>query len=235
MDTALATANNLPAAPTGAWGSENTLSKDLLIPRIYLMQDLSDQVKKGRVKVGDLINSMSGEVLANADTPVEIIPILTFSEWLTHEVENPGTAKQKLIFQGKVLLDKTNENWTQEAMVNGKLLQRTRQLNFLCLLPKYQEELPFLVSFRKTSMMTGKKLSTHFQMSAMKGNPPAKQVFNLTSQAMTRNGYNFYGYYLEPGRASGDTEMKLAYKWYKLFNEGAAKAADDLLPEEAPF
>lgn len=236
MNAEIATINeNLPTAiPKGSWGGEQASSKDMLIPRLYLMQDLSDLVKKGKAKTGSIVNATTSETIATTDEPLEVIPILTFGEWLLYDVVKEG-GRERDVYAGKTLVTKDNENWANEDVVDGKLMRRVRQINFLLLLPKYFHDLPFLVSFRKTSMMAGRKLSTHFQVSGMKGKPAASQVFKLNSTAMTRKGYNFFGFEVEPGRATTEKELAQAYHWYQLFNRGGVKVEEETSTEDAPF
>jgi hypothetical protein len=225
--------SNMPAAPTGSWGAEQASNKDLLIPKLHLMQDLSDQVKKGKARPGMIINSSTGEPVADTTTPVEIIPILTFNEWLLYDVID-DRGKRKEVYSGKVLVSKDNENWAKEDVVQGKLVTRVRQINVMALLPKYVDDLPFMLAFRKTSTLAGRKLSTHFQVSGMKNKPAAAQVFNLSAVSMTRENYSFYGFEVEPGRVTSEQELAKAYHWYQLFNRGSVKTAEEQ-DAEIPF
>ena len=229
----LAKKQDLPAMPTGSWGGEQASSKDMIIPRINLMQDISKLVKDGKAKAGQIVNGTTGEVMGGVDKKIEIIPVLTFAEWLNYEVtEERG--KKKDIYVGKMLCDKTNENLPTEGFENGKPIRRVRQINVLCLEPSKLDELPFIVSFKKTGTMAGKKLSTHFQVCAMKGAVAAGTVFNLFSSLSTMDSYTFYRFEVETGRRATEPEVATAYKWYLAFKQGEAKAADDEL-EAAPF
>lgn len=230
----LATQGQMVAVPAGSWGGEQASSKDMVIPRINLMQDISQLVKDGKARAGQIVNGATGEVLADKGAKVEIIPILTFAEWLLYDVVDGHGGKKKLNYTGKLVCDKSNENWPNEAIINGKPISRTRQINVLCLRPELIDELPFIVSFKKTGTMAGKKLSTHFQVSAMKGAPAARQVFNLSAVVGTFDGHTFHKFDVETGRAATQDEVATAYHWYQLFNQGAAKVADET-EEQVPF
>lgn len=231
----LATQNTSVAVPSGSWGSEEASNKDMVIPRLNLMQDISTLVKGGRARPGQIVNGTSGESLGGVDKKIELIPIMTFAEWLLYDVVDDGRGRTKDKYTGKVVCDKTNENWPQEAVENGKPIRRVRQINVLCLLPTDIDGLPFIVSFKKTGTMAGKKLSTHFQVSAMKGAPAARQVFNLFSSMATFETYSFYRFEVETGRPATPHEVELAYHWYQLFKRGEAKAAEEVVDEQVPF
>ena len=224
----LATTSNLPTSvPQSSWGAEQASSKDMLIPRIMLMQDLSDAVKSGKCRPGAIIDGTTNKVLVDSvGKKFEIIPILTYGEWLCYDVLVRNN-KEEVTYKNKVVCDKSNENWSPEEVVAGGLVRRVRQINFLVLRPENIHELPYMVSFKKTSMRAGKKLSTHFQVSAMKGLPAAKQVFTLSSIQLTSKGFTYYGFEVEPARASTPDELRYAYHWYQMFNKGAAKVEDE--------
>ncbi len=230
----LATQSTDLAMPTGSWGGEQASSKDMILPRLNLMQDISKLVKDGKARAGQIVNGSTGEVLGGVDQKIEIIPVLTFAEWLLYDVvESKGKMKDE--YTGKLLCDKTNENLPSEDMVNGKPIKRVRQINVLCISPSHLDELPFLVSFKKTGTMAGKKLSTHFQVCAMKGAAAAGTVFNLFSSLSTFDSYTFYRFEVETARRANDSEIKTAFEWYKMFNAGAAKVADEAVDEQVPF
>lgn len=231
----LTTQNTNVAVPTGSWGSERASSKDMVIPRINLMQDISQLVKDGKARPGQIVDGSTGEIIGGTDKKIELIPILTYAEWLLYDVLQLGGGKTKDKYTGKILCDKTNENLPSEDFVNGAPVRRVRQINVLSLLPTRLEDLPFIISFKKTGTMAGKKLSTHFQVSAMKGAPAARTVFNLYSSKATTDSYTYFRYEVETGRPATTDEVSVAYHWYQLFNQGAAKVADEQVEEQVPF
>lgn len=218
--------DNLPAVPDESWGSEGASSTDMLIPRIQLCHDISDAVKKGKARPGELISSTSGEVLAKTGASVEIIPIVTFRDWIINDVDEKGRDK----YNSKVPMTRDNENWAREEVVGGKPIRRVACLNFLCLIPSKLDELPFMVTFKKSSYYAGKKLSTHFQMSAMKKQPPASQAFLISGVTKTYDGFTFSALDVEPSRASTPQELAVAKNWYGIFKQGAIKTAEEVEP-----
>lgn len=63
-------------ANTGPRGLENVESDDVIYPRLLLCQDLTQAVKDRKADVGDILDSLSEEVLAKAGEELHIIPIV---------------------------------------------------------------------------------------------------------------------------------------------------------------
>lgn len=226
METQVATTGNtLPAVPAGSWGSEGTSSEDLVIPRINLQHDLSQAVKSGKARPGDFMHSNTQEVLPKS---IEFIPVKTFRQWLITDALD----RKKML--GKILVDKNNEDWPEQGTMNGKEVLRTKTLNFFVLLPGRLEELPFLVSFKKSGMYAGKILSTHFQTSAMRNMPPAAHTFLLSSEQRVTNGNQYMSPVVSPGRLTTADELAVAYKWYQILSKGDVKVEEEG-SEAVPF
>lgn len=233
MNEVQASNGNLPS--TQVWGTEGMSREDLLIPRIQLMQDISEHVKSGKFRPGVLINSTTNEVIADKGESCEIIPILGYREWIINDVDDRNKEK----YRCRIRMTPENEIWAREDVENGKAIRRTKCINFFCLLASKPDELPMLVSFKKTSMYAGKKLSTHFQISAMKNQAPASQVFKIGGETQSYNGYSFYVFNVEPSRKATSEELALAKKWYDSLNTSNVEVADEAGPvgnaEEVPF
>ena len=65
METQIAEkSSNVPSTELNDWGyDEDVSASDILIPRILLMQKTSGLVDEERAEVGDIVNSISGEVV----------------------------------------------------------------------------------------------------------------------------------------------------------------------------
>lgn len=232
METSPATTqqSNLPTTqvvpPEGAWGSEGASPQDLVIPRISLQHDLSQLVKNGKARPGDFVHSTLGEVLPK---PIEFIPVKTFREWMIMDAND----KKKML--GRVLMDKENENWEEKGVFNGVPALRMKTLNFFVILPSRLNDLPCLISFKKSGMYAGKILSTHFQTSAMRRQTPASHTFMLSSEQRTTNGNQYMAPHIGAGRPSTPEELAEAYKWYLALSKGEAKIDDETPSEAVPF
>jgi len=90
-----AKAAGVPARPDyiteGQQGLEDVEQKDLLFPRAVLMQDLSPQVKEKKFSAGDIVNSVTGDIIVGCeDQPIEFIPVLFWHEWIEWQPRDEG-------------------------------------------------------------------------------------------------------------------------------------------------
>lgn len=210
------------------WGSEGVDSTDILIPKILLMQGLSDYVAEGSAQMGDLVNSVSAKLLGTArekdKKPVCIIPISTFKTWAEYTVDTKGGLKYKQT----IPMTAANADLPLEDMVDNVKIRRDKCLNFYVLNVDEPEEFPYVITFKRTSYHAGKKLATHFvkcqQAKALgKPVPPAATMFNL-SGVKTQNDFGtFYVFDVaEAGKTSPELLAK-AYHWYQVIKTKAVK------------
>lgn len=221
--------NTMPAVqapPDEAWGAEGTSADDMLIARISLQHELSQAVKQKKAETGDFINSVTGAVLGK---PIEFIPVKTFLQWLIVDAND----KKKML--GRCMLDKTNEDWSEKGVYQGKDCLRIRTLNFFVVRPDQPGELPCLISFKKSAMYAGKILSTHFQTSAMQRKTPARQTFKLSSERKMSNGNDYFVPTISAGRDSTPEEVAHAYKWYQALSTKDVKVSEEAAGEAVPF
>ena len=221
---------NLPAnIVESPWGAEGTSQTDMIIPRLMLMQALSDFVSKGSATPGDIVESINGEVVAKKTQPLEVIAIVTHKEWWKFEM-----VQNKWEFRERVPYGPHNADWKYEETVNGTNWRNDAALNFFVILPNRLDGLPHLLTFRRSNYYAGKKLSTHFQISAMKKMPPAASVFTLQSQSTTVDKNTFWTFDIKKSRESTKQELATAYEWYQMLTKKPIKA-DDAADETVPF
>lgn len=219
------------AKSQGSWGSEGVDTKDILIPKLLLMQPLSELVSEGKASPGAIVRSTTGEALATKDKPLSFIAFSSFKTWILSE-----QVKEKYEFRGVEPMTAGNVNEPLEWMVNGSKWRRDRSLNFYVLLPqdvareaaalkKLQESgelpdpedalLPCVLSFRRTSYGAGKDLATHFAKASHFNVPPAVTVFKLFASLEKNDKGSYYVFKIEKDRKSTDEEVQAAHKWYE--------------------
>lgn len=171
--------------------SEGVLNSDIMIPRLLLMQGLSDFVNERKAQQGDMVRSTTIQKLGDIETPVNIIPLKLSTSW--REAEKIG---QKFEYRKTFARTVANEQlpWTfhrnpqgQEFDKPGALgateWQRTKSIELFALLPSdiiaFQKEmaaiaksgeipdltktvLPVNISFRVTSFSAGRAVATFF-------------------------------------------------------------------------
>lgn len=93
-------------------GLEDVDTKDIEIPRITLMQALSPQVADGTFKAGDLVQSVTSELLAPAGEPLSIIPVKRFKTWIMWRSRDAGKGIFVLTHDKESLLRK----WAEKSV-----------------------------------------------------------------------------------------------------------------------
>jgi hypothetical protein len=110
----------------GPTGAEDIDSGDITIPRLKIGQSMSEEVKSGKVKEGDLFLNVTGEVVAKAGTTLEAVLVARGKEyilWRPRKDNNGGIlarAKPVNTDDGKrYAWDKPNQ--TFDVKVEGKI------------------------------------------------------------------------------------------------------------------
>lgn len=225
--------------PTGAWGTENVRSENILIPQVYLMQGQSKAVQLEKAKVGEIIESVTGKVLGGPTKAFEFIPISTFDTFMVQREEAPGD--WKFLRTEKVtpanIKHKEQPNWLSVCPDTKKQLKWTYEIKFLVLpYDNYKNTLPYVLGFRSTSLRAGKALTNHFSNCRIDNVPPASKVMKVSSNKVTKNGKTFSVYDVSEGPKTSPEEQLVAYKWFKEFQKGTTvvhEATDDVETESA--
>ena len=171
--------------------AQEILSSDITIPRLLLMQGLSEFVVEGKSRPGLVVRSTTIEELAKPGDVLDFIPLKITTAWADKE-----RVGQKFEFRRAYPRTPHNEGlpwqfWRnpqgQEFDKPGQLgateWQRVKSIDVYALLPKdlaaFDAEmkktaesgempdlsktvLPVVISFRSTSFNAGKAVSTHF-------------------------------------------------------------------------
>lgn len=214
------------AAHMGSWGTEAVSASDVLIPKILLMQSLSEYVVDAKAGPGDLVDSVTGTVLLTSKDSrdgkgLEVIPIYMYKtiiieqfngskwEYFSTEAFNPGDEKMP---------------WEFETA--GHKYRRNTTMNFYVLLATdagKEDALPYLISFRRTSMKAGKLIATHFMKASMSKQPPASKTIQIFSKSEKSDNGPYQTFTAAEGRKTSSDEIMAAYKWYEPVKSGLTK------------
>ena len=209
------------------WGLDAVDSTDIVIPKLLIMQSTSHLVAEEKAQFGDLVNSVSGEVLGSCrekdNKPVKFICIKEEKLWV--ELEKVG---DKYEFRRNKERTTANDKSQLEWEENGAQWRRDRTLNYFILLERdlgNAMPFPYVLSFRRSSFGAGKVLSTHLlncKAAIMKAKDtgqnitapmtPPGTIFELTGKKTQNDKGTFY--VLQTNRVSETSQ------------EGVAKAAE---------
>ena len=135
-------------------GFENEDAKDLLLPRIELLQGLSPAVQEGKGKAGDLVNQISKSAIStNIFIPVAMHR--KYIKWIPRDQGGGIEYQTSDVTDPRVVAD---TQWGS----HGEKPTCTSYMNFLVLLEK--ETLPIVLSFSMTNYQEGRKLYTMCKM-----------------------------------------------------------------------
>lgn len=219
----------LTLAAQDEWDLGSVDSRDIIIPKLLIMQSPSKLVQQEKAQFGDLVNSVTGEILGTArekgTKPVKFIPIKEEKTWTVFELS--GTKPE---FRGSEPRTPVNDDLPREFTKDGKNFRRYRTLNYFVLLidelEKTDMPLPYVLSFRSTSYKSGRVLSTHFLMckaALQKGNvtPPPATTFELSGEKASNDKGTFY---ILQAKAAGETKpehVAIAAQWLKTLRTKA--------------
>lgn len=154
-------------------------SQDLIIPRILVMQGLSDMVANGDAKLGELRENINNSLLGSIEKPLEIIPFKFEKVWREQEEGAKEPREIKPIFSNPAD-PRYNEDLPFEyADENGVSMRRFKAYRFFVMLPSRLQSMPHMIEFKSTSLSAGKKIINQASELVRKGKKPYGSVFNL--------------------------------------------------------
>lgn len=231
-------------------------SKDLLVPKILLMQGSSEKVKdEGTHKAGDIIKSTDGTVYGSARAadakPLKFIPLFMYKTWVTHEILGPN--KKEYVETTPVTPMNTNRKWEEEVEVDGvrRQYRHTKNINFYVLLEQDFGNVlavPHVLTYRSTSSKAAQLIEDWFFkcMTAQKARIeyddngqlmlPFAKIFELGGKLEKNDDNSWYVLTTkEAGKLDKESEvLGQAYSWFKLVSKYDHVQAVDNSDESQP-
>jgi hypothetical protein len=197
-----------------AWGTPDIGAQDILIPKILLMQGLSQFVADGAAQIGDFRDSVSGALLGNLSTPIQFLPVHIDKTWVLSK-----KIGDRFKYQTMMPVTRDNENMEWEYTDNeGVLCRRDYTMTCYCLLPSDVKEglpMPYTISFRRTSMRAGKKLFTQMYIrNKQAGKVPPASVMELSAKREKNDQGTYMVLDIAPVRASSNEEIHACFELY---------------------
>ena len=200
QSTAVATAAGAPR------GFEHESPKDLLLPRIELLQALSPAVAEGKGKAGDIVNQISKSPLpTNVFLPIAMHR--KFIKWIPRN-EGGGIEYQTSDPEDPRVIKDTK--WG----AHGEKPTCTAYMNFLVLMEG--TTLPIVLSFSMTNYQEGRKLYT---MCKMANCDMWLRKYRLASKQKKNNMGIWYVYDVSEAGTSSEEDAKVAENLYNTFSQ----------------
>lgn len=243
-----------PTLTTGWGGMEGIDPADVLIPKVLIMQPISELVTEAKAQAGSLVRSTTGTFLGGKkgqdDTPMHFIPLFMQKVWVI--MERVG---QKAEFRKTEAFTAANAgapwNWTE----NGAQWERNQALNLFALLPADIEReiaarkklaetgelpdaedalIPVLIQFTRTSFKIGKEVATHFAKSSSFNIPAAASTLSLYTELTKGEKGNYYVFKMGSRSKTPTPHLELAKRWYGIVSKTALKVDTGEAEETAP-
>jgi len=240
MSTEIATTpNTTPATNTfNRAGLEGIEKSDLVLPRLWLMQAISALVSEEKFKSGDIVNSLSEELVdaENPQGPVEVIPITQKKLW--YEYEEVGNGKQDL----KRIFDHIAPEAAglKAGPVEGTKLFYRSCIQYYVVLASEPDGLPTMINFMKTNYPIGKKFNTFLVQQSMLNQPTWGKAYQLKAKKTSNEHGTFFVWEFGTKRDATEEERKAAEQWHAVLQTtkvsqqepttDSASAGDDAVP-----
>ena len=144
--------------------SENMdlFKNDILIPKIQLVQSMSEARKDKKADEGDYINSRTQEILLGVDNEdhLPIIIIKTFKRVQTFEIVKNGNDIEKVFISSEIMTTK-NANVLYQETSEGKDLVRREVISCYAITGEDAQKgiiKPYIIDFAATSKGAGRNL-----------------------------------------------------------------------------
>jgi len=230
-------ANAVGTVIAGDWGAPVVSSQDIVIPKILPMQGMSVAVTDGKASMGEFRDSLSNNLLGKIDEPVHVIPFYMEKMWDILEETADGKFKWKKsvpVVENPASPD-YNDNWKWEAEVQGLKVKNVRRFNFYVLLPSEVADgssIPYIFSFKSTSIKEGKKLFTQMYVRCAKaGMPPAAYTIKIGGVRQKNDQGTFIVPNFAIDRKTTEAELTECLYWIKMIKGGKTKVDDSDIVE----
>lgn len=225
-DLAVTAETALAAGPRQRGFESGITQEDLIIPRAKLIQALSPEITEGLgVKPGDIINSLTKEVL-----PDEFIPVFMFKNFIRFNPRSKADPNFDPAYEPGAVIwkstDPADPKVVAETMFgqNGEKPIATTFLNFFSYFPGVP--MPVIVSFSKTSYRAGRQL---LSLAKFCGGDMFSRKYRLMSLMETNDIATYAVFKVVPVGSTNPEDYSLCER---LWNDFSAKAKDIHVHEE---
>lgn len=178
--------------------NKDLFKNDILIPKIWLIQSMS-QLRKDKVNdEGDYVDSRSEETLLEVDSDEEFIPVIclkTFKRWQTFKLVKEGTKVKKEFISSEMMVLGKNEDLPYQETVEGEDIVRRQVISCYVLLGKEAQKgvsKPYIIDFASTSKGAGRDLVSDIKSLNAKKLPSFVGWFKLGKKEESKDDNDFF-------------------------------------------
>lgn len=230
------------------------IKSDVVIPKITLMQAMSDLVKAEKAKAGQMVRSSNSEAIGNETMPIDFIPLTIKNDWLISEgTVDPKSKKVKYKFKKYEARTNKNEGDEWDYVEDNIPMKRTKILTVFALLPQDIEIekkmvqdiengdtpnvdgvlLPVAIQFKGSSFKSGRDISTLFAKAESISRTVGKNVpvygttMRLSCVEEANDDGSFFVYKTQPTGKTKEDYRKACASWYAVLNSNNEVKVDE--------
>jgi len=202
-------------------------AKEIIMPKLMVMQGLSEMVTDGKAMFGEFRDSLTGDLLGGVNKPFEFIPF--HLDKLIYVTKRKAGTTDNYKFDSVIPLNAETEKLSWNDVEGEDEIKRSQVYNFYAINPN-DTSMPIIISFKGMSLRNGKVLNTMaFVKSFIEGSFPPAKHYKLIGTKTSNDAGTFVVVSTEQGDKSTNEEINAAARWMKMLKAGEAKTH-----EEAP-
>lgn len=221
----------LSAEVANMWAPAEVSAKEIIMPKLMVMQGLSEMVTDGKAMFGEFRDSLTGGKLGGVNEPFDFIPF--HLEKLIYVSKRKAGTSEDFKFDSAMPLDAASEQLPWNDTDGDMEVRRSHVYNFYCINPD-DTSMPIIITFKGMSLRNGKVLNTMaFVKSFIAGSFPPAHHYLLKGVKTSNDRGTFVVISTEQGSKSTNEEIMSAAKWKKMLDSGEAKAHEETAAPQA--
>ncbi len=220
------------------WGAPTLTKNDIILPKILMMQGMSELVGKGEAQIGQMVDSISGAILGDLTKPLEVIPFFVDKcfDILLEQADGKFKWTKTIPIVEDPLNLGYNDNLPWEEEVQGLKQKNVRRYNFYVLIPSEVADgsaIPYVFSFKSTSAKEGKKLMSQMYMRNLRaGLPPPAFKIKLSGTRVKNDKGTFIVPNYSLSERTSAAELSVCKEWISTIRAGNARVDDSDVQNE---
>lgn len=211
----------IPSGMEGSWGSDIAESKDMAPLRIHLAQKMSEAVDTHGIKAGQFYRSTDKAVLGSDKQSMNLLIAHSFKNVVIEAKKG-----EKFEFETVKPYHPTDAALPWEFTEDGISKRRSEQFNYFVLLTdelERNEAIPHLLSFRRTSAVCAKTITSYMIKMKQFTAPACTYVLEFTSTLKSNDMGSYHVPQMRQGRRATASEIAQCRTWYEAISAGAVK------------
>lgn len=237
-------------ALVASWGGGQQIdAADVLVPKMLIMQPVSEWVGEGKHQQGALVRSTDGVLLGGKkgqeDVMVPFIALSYTKDWSIFKKDKNDT---KFMFQRREPFTAMNRDREWAWMRDGVAWRADQNINLFALLPSDIERnlaarkrmadigempdpsdalIPIQIQFTRTSFKVGRGVVTHFAQSQDMGIPAAMTTLSVYTEMVKGDGKLYFVFKLGAQSKTSPTHLAIARKWYDILSRSQVRVHEE--------